>query len=451
MTEPALTSSMIYAPSRPAVRSRQFTTEFNPTNQQTANPDSTTKIDIDGQAGQYLNQAQSVFTFKVNNSNSTDALSPDGGAWSFIRRLEVYCGSNLLESIDEYGAMYTLMMDCQVNGADRGNNHSISSGCNNDDNSICNTRGRFIAPSGNSTYSIPLISGVVGGNCPKYLPLDTTAPLRLEVTWASVGVGGVNSGTTGAAPSGTATGAPSTSNDWTVTDCTYVGSIIQLDADAERVVQVQTGGTGNLAISTNTYRNYNTTLASASSSLSFLIACKATSLNAIYVIHRNQTSATGGTNDAGTSVGGRSKMDMTKYQFKIGNQNAPQTQVDCADPANEAFQALMGSLHAIGDTTSHTCINNTTYNLDNVTDGTDTNTADNVTLSSANDGKYAVGIELESYSHKTDVSESGVNTLGSQIFFEGTYDSTPAASRVDAYCNFSARLELVNGLYQMRF
>lgn len=70
-----------------------------------------------GKRGQYLNTRQSYMTFDVTvetDTKSADAiplLALDGGAHCFFSNLETYHGSNLLEQIREYNTLYQMMTD----------------------------------------------------------------------------------------------------------------------------------------------------------------------------------------------------------------------------------------------------------------------------------------------------------------------------------------------------
>lgn len=76
-----------------------------------------------GKRGQYLNTRMSYLKFELAvdlGPYNPDGQTPtttlpifalDGGAHSFIRGLQVYHGSNLLENIDQYNALYQLLID----------------------------------------------------------------------------------------------------------------------------------------------------------------------------------------------------------------------------------------------------------------------------------------------------------------------------------------------------
>lgn len=75
-----------------------------------------------GKRGQYLNTRMSYLKFELHTKLAGDPTTAnakrkfpiyalDGGAHSFFRGLQVYHGSNLLENIDQYNALYQLLID----------------------------------------------------------------------------------------------------------------------------------------------------------------------------------------------------------------------------------------------------------------------------------------------------------------------------------------------------
>eukprot|EP00873_Tetraselmis_striata_P022152 jgi/Tetstr1/442416/TSEL_030540.t1 len=66
-----------------------------------------------GRRGHYLNTRMSYLRFSVKNKHANNTFAPDYTASSFIRSLSLYHGSNLLEQIHEYNALFHLFMDLQ--------------------------------------------------------------------------------------------------------------------------------------------------------------------------------------------------------------------------------------------------------------------------------------------------------------------------------------------------
>jgi hypothetical protein len=149
----------------------------------------------------YLDPSQTwlEFTFTVT---ATGTPQLDGSANSLIKKIEVYssAGSNLLESIDQYGVLFQACSNV-VNDVD--DMSSASSVCEGYDapygaaftvgtnlvSSYANrsTRARevngTVLTAGTYTFALPLMC-MVGTLGDKYIPLHAlAADLRVEITW----------------------------------------------------------------------------------------------------------------------------------------------------------------------------------------------------------------------------------------------------------------------------
>ena len=69
----------------------------------------------------FLDQSQSYLEFKLKarGGSGTTGLRLDSSAGSLLHRIEVYHGSNLLESIDGYNVLHSMMMDATVDNTTR--------------------------------------------------------------------------------------------------------------------------------------------------------------------------------------------------------------------------------------------------------------------------------------------------------------------------------------------
>ena len=92
---------------------RTWTSQFYAENGQTFREGSSTWITIpSGGQNQFL--APDVrLCFSVTNT-SEQMITLDGQICSAISKLEVYCGSNLLVSVQEYGALFSMLYDMQA-------------------------------------------------------------------------------------------------------------------------------------------------------------------------------------------------------------------------------------------------------------------------------------------------------------------------------------------------
>jgi hypothetical protein len=129
---------------------------------------------------------------------------------------------------------------------------------------------------------------------------------------------------------------------------------------------------------------------------------------------------------------------------------------------SEAFCEVVRSFHSLTAPQNSSGITATFYNTqDGVTDaGTGGGTSATIggvtnasTLLNSYLNGFAIGQELESWSNRSDILISGMNTLASQIFFEANIASTgpTVAYTFDFFANYDHILVLQNGLLSVKF
>ena len=152
------------------------------------------------------------------------------------------------------------------------NNLLIGSDNDTTNNTINTSRGGVaIAANATSTFYIPVISGVVGSGLGRYLPLCDLTELKVVVTLAAAALPVVYGSGVGTSP-------------WTITASEFVISTIQLDPQADRMLHDSHGGP--IVLSTETWRNFNTILASGGSSDTILIPVKPISAKTLLTTFR---------------------------------------------------------------------------------------------------------------------------------------------------------------------
>ena len=431
----AFSSVVKYELKPTAVNSRAYTSNINPSNGTSFTAGDVIRIDIPtGRRGTYLVNPMGYLqmTFNNNNGAGDGNLTPDDSGYGLIKKLEVYHGSNLLESVDSYNLLGTLLLDCQVAGNETQRTGTMTIGCGFSQASGSERKqanvdrlGTPVGEGASRQYNMPLFSGVIGGNLSKYLPLGALSgggDLRVEITLDST----ANACCREATKTGT--------EDYTITNVQYVASILELGAEAQD--EVERENAGSYSMSTVSWRNYTANVDSAVGSASILVPARFASVKSLYCVHR--PSANINSRDV-RSISDRSKANMSSYQFRIGSLSMPQQAVDCADPAGQVIQELMKSFHQIGQTNAHTRLNETQFNNDAPTSDSG-NTLDD-------EGSYAVGLDLESFSHRSDVIDSGTDSQGQNIFFEPVYSAnTPAAQRVDSWAFYDLLLKVEDGI-----
>ena len=121
----ALTGDMMLGLKPSAPRSRAYRVSIAPNNKQIFGPTDCIYIDIPtSRPNTWYDPAQSYLKFSVQCSataacNVTDGVYVDNSAYSFISRLDVYNGSNLLETISQYGALCNTILDMTLTESDK--------------------------------------------------------------------------------------------------------------------------------------------------------------------------------------------------------------------------------------------------------------------------------------------------------------------------------------------
>jgi len=433
------TDAMLYSMKPSAVSSRSYRDSISAINGNSHASGTPIKINIPaGRKGTYLDCSQSYIKFKVDNTTGAVLTLSGSGAWVFIQRLDVYHGSNLLESINEYGRLHQALYDMGMNMGDKDTAGTFEgsivqtyttpatfAGSTIYSLDEPNRIGVNIASGADETFYIPLVSGVVGQLVDKYIPLgEMSADLRLEFTLYQANIAGQHAST-----------APA----WNIVDFTYEAQIVEVDGNVQQEIDQAT--LGYYRIHGTSWGEYNTTVASGDGSKSFLIPARYASLKNLLVVQQNQAIANGAT--ATHAIACRTKANMSKYQFKVGSLQVPQTPVELDATGNlrgaEGFAELKKSFHSMG-VLDGGLIASDMY-VDDSPDGT----------TNVECGSFLVGQELESFAHKNDVLTAGVNTLSSNVFFEATYSSGAQASvNLYAFAHYDLVLELQGGVMRVR-
>ena len=178
---------------------RTWTSQFYAENGQTFREGSSTWITIpSGGQNQFL--APDVrLCFSVTNT-SEQIITLDGTICSAISKLEIYCGSNLLVSVQEYGALFSMLYDTQAPSTHRstaGKLLGVSDTARMGEPIENYLLGENINAGATETFSVPLLCGLFHLS-EKEIPLgQLQADLRVKIDWEQTanwdcrGAGGV--------------------------------------------------------------------------------------------------------------------------------------------------------------------------------------------------------------------------------------------------------------------
>jgi hypothetical protein len=439
----SVTSSMQYSLRQPAAQGRSFAYQIKATNgtEHTGTRSQVVQLDIPcGRPGSFLDQSQTFIQFTVKAKHS-GTVHVDSHASCFIHRLEIFHGSNLLESIDNYNVLYNMMLDAQVGGDQRNGHLSVSQGCaegggvaisathTDYPTFLAATTGKTLMVGGaiplrggmamtsekEYEFAIPLsLSGLLSPLCPKYLPLMAmgASDLRIQITLEDPKVAMVCS-------EATAT--------YTVKNMTLNANFLEFPPDVGASIMASglQAGNGSLRMSTESYRGYETTMNAGNNGGSFLIPARFSSLTSLYATLRYTDDASGTTQDA-NSISGRQNPLVTSYQFRVGSELVPSAPVRGNE---QSILELMKTFNSVSNIMHKSCITKATYAGSDVKIG----------------GTYMIGCELSSMPNKSDVLDSGINTISQNVHLEMVCTNT-AAHVVNTFAKYDAALVITDGV-----
>ena len=114
----SVTSDLLFNLKSSAVRSRSYRASILPTNKTSFNPTDTCIIYVPGgRRNTYLDVGQSYMRITIKNNDTTatngNPIYLDGYAGSVINRVDIFHGSNLLETIQSYNVLTNYILDVQ--------------------------------------------------------------------------------------------------------------------------------------------------------------------------------------------------------------------------------------------------------------------------------------------------------------------------------------------------
>jgi hypothetical protein len=431
----ALSSDVLYNMKPSVVRCRSYRASIPSSNKSTFAPSDTVIAYVPCRRNCFLDTANSYIRFTIKNTDEADLFYVDNTASSFINRLDVYHGSNLLETVGNYDVLTSYLADFQLDQAKR-YGLETAFGCTTD------RKGSAVAATARQTFCVPLFSGTVGVMNDKFLPLSLADDIRLEFTlnsalqsvcWAaSVGV-----------------------NNWSCIGFELELTILELSDEGMRMVEAVTPFDQPIYMHGTSYRHYSSNVpATSSGQQSFLVPARFASLKSLICCPR--VAATNVL--TAYTVGSRINPNIDSYWWRLGSLIVPQKAVNLknTNTTGNYSEGYIENLRAWHSINNPLCASALSAAMFNVADAADTNCtviAYNTLLNSYKNA-FAIAQELESISNRGDVILSGVNTLNQQIFFEFANTTAIGASSytLDFFANYDHILVLdENGLLSIKF
>lgn len=417
-----------------------------------------------GRRNTYMDPQQSYIKFTVQNQDASGSnfFYVDNVGSSFINRIDIFHASNLLETIQQYNVLFSYLFDFQFTQSAK-NGLSAMYGSSG----IGNTYSRQGAPVfGNATaasgqkmtFCMPILSGTIGLGCDKLIPIGALSDdIRIEISWESQNIAVCYA----AAPTVSGTNP---SGGWIITQAELELTIIELSDEGESMVQSVTPFSQPVFLHGNSWRHYVSNLAAASGGgLSYLVPARFASLKSIVLCPRRQSEIATAVQTS-YSVSSRVNPLIQTYWLRCGAYVIPNKYVILQSASNtggyaEAYAEIQKSFHAL---TAPQYASGITYNQFNVSDALDSTIGGvdvnggvvlGKTANNSYNNAFAIAQELETWSNRSDVIISGMNTLASQIFFEANLTGTTSANSYtfDFYANYDHILVLENGILSAKF
>lgn len=444
----AITDSLLYTVKPSSVRARQYKASVPASNGVVFAPQQTSIFYIPARTQCFLSGEESCIRFCIKNVNATN-LTPrtDGYGSSVIARIDIYHGSNLLESISQANVLYSLMFDAVLDPAQRVGLSALY-GSSSD---ISTPRLGAVLTSTSTvaaqlTVTIPLISAICGMGLDKYLPLGVADDYRVEITWADEASGLVQSAATGD------TFLSGFSTAWVIISPELLLNIIELDAQGMALVNSVAPQSGETILHGNSWRAYNSSMPAASGgSYSTLVAARYASLNSILLAPR--LSATTIARN-GNSISSRINPNISSYFWRLGGALVPQRPVVLINTSttggySEALFEFIKCFHTINTPMASSVLRADYYNVAKTANARNGPvTAGDATATSA----FCIGQEFQTFSGKNDVLLSGANTLSSNIFFECEVSGDGNdAMTLNFFANYDVLFVITDGIVSSRF
>ena len=155
---------------------------------------------------------------------------------------------------------------------------------------------------------------------------------------------------------------------------------------------------------------------------------------------------------------------MTSVYFRIGSSMYPNKPIYLINGTTvgtgaEGFAELLKSFHALTSTSGNTTLSYQQYNVIQVANAANQGWAlaaplnvNSAVAVGTHFNAFAIGLELQSFSNRSDSILSGISTLNSQVYFTGTIGTaTVLQTTIDFFSQLDMILVLSDGILSAKF
>ena len=439
MNPKAISSDLMYNMKASSFPGTSYRASLQPQNASSFQPGSLCVITIPaGRVNTVYDQSQSYLRFTVQQNSATNSFNIDNTAFCFINRVDIFHGSNLLETIQQQNCLVNAIADVQCNTSQKVGLQNTW-GFSND------TFGRQGCDmSGNGyrqTFCLPMFSGTVGCLLNKTLPLhELYSDIRVEITFEQANLAVVWNG---------AVGLP-----WSIINVELEAQIIQLGDDAMRMYRQVSPKGSPIYIATQSYRHYVASLpANYAGTFSTIIPARFASLKSLLVLPRRSTEIISPTS---YSLSSRINFNASNFNWNVGGAIIPQKPIQAINQNttgsySEVFCELVKAFHSLNNFEYSTSLPYAYFNVADAADVLGGGVTVGQTGALSYQNGFMMGTELELYAKRNDTILSGLNTLNTQLSFQAEIITpTTETYTLDVYALYDMILIIEDGIMRVQ-
>jgi hypothetical protein len=390
---------------------------ISPSNGGSFNNSSANQIIFDLGSSGFLDPDTLTFRAKIAIANATSAASLYGGGVGIINRVEIYLGSTVVETLNNYNLLYSDMVNLSYNYAQKGNLAITHGYLDLTTAPTSENVNAWDIPSAGNNLFIALPLSCILSQCQKMIPLFLMPQVRIVMTLETI--------------ANAFTGSTPTVTGYTVTNAEISYDMVRFSNNVEQLVKAMGGESGKLYLKSQSMTFTGASLSSgASGSMQLIYNQRISSLKGV-LAHLVSLDGAKATNKAFDSV------EITQggtYQFYVNSIPYPARQFDCTNNKS----AVMAELRAFIASNHNVQASNMAI--------TQREFAQTITSTTTSDivGKFFVGVNLEKIQGDSGKALlSGISTSNSPISLQiSTAVALPNACTVYLLCVFDALIEI---------
>ncbi len=404
-----------------AMSSRSYRVVSPSTNTSSAPLNSVVEFKIPGnQMAAFLDNNSCYFKFNLKNTDDAENFSFEGkcGAYGLIKKFEILTAGQTIDTIDEYGVLFSAMADTDSSTLYAENNGKILYGADSDA-FAGNTAGlNVVAAGGERVVCLPLVLNSLA-NSRKYIPLFSRDNLTIRLTLNDITNAGIS-----------ASGATALANTEIVLDQPeLVYNVVELSADAFQAVSASVDNV--FQIVSDTYRHTSSNVGAAASQTHIAnLGFAFSSLNRVIICQRETANIV----VEKAALGNRCVRGLAQANLLLNGASIPERPIKISDSCATALAETLvadrslvayDSLSRVGD--------NLAYNSQ-IPSG-----------ASGNVGAFVLQIDTESMRSESDDPGiyAGVSTIGSVLQAQLEYGAANnRAIKLDFFAQFTQLLTL---------